>query len=83
MTTGHESLPGAVSQASLVRGEFEAIRPTLVTALDQNNGESDSVEILNDYVLIVDGTCTFEVIAIEGGGETHVIRVTGRSVGRV
>lgn len=63
----------------LLLGAAEDItRPTLVTALDQNNGESESIEILNDYVIVTDGSCRFEVITIEGGGSTHVIRVTGR-----
>ena len=48
-----------------------------VTATDVDTGESDSVVIENDYVLICDGTCTMSVQAHANG--THVITIKGRS----
>jgi hypothetical protein len=49
---------------------------TQVTATDIDSGESESVTICNDYVIVADGSCTYTVQAHANG--THVITVKGR-----
>lgn len=48
---------------------------TRVTATDTETGESETVEIENNYVLIREGTCRLTHTQITYG--THVLTVTG------
>ncbi len=50
---------------------------TEVTARDTDTGESQTVTITDDYVLITDGSCERSGVQAHGNG-THVITVKGR-----
>ena len=47
---------------------------TRVTAKDISTGESDSVELLDDYILITDGKCELTHTQVYANG-THVLTV--------
>lgn len=49
---------------------------TAVTARDLGSGESETVEIVNDYVVVTDGTCEVAGVQVHANG-THVITVKG------
>ena len=51
---------------------------TEVTARDTETGESQTIVIENDYVLIVDGTCYRDSVQANVGTGTHTLVVKGR-----
>lgn len=57
---------------------------TRVTATDLDTGESTTWEILDTYVLIVDGVCYLDGQQIYGNG-THTLTIKGggRGVGKL
>lgn len=52
--------------------------PTEVTARDTETGESQTITIENDYVVITDGTCHRASVQANVGTGTHTLVVKGR-----
>lgn len=48
-----------------------------VTVLDTESGDTETVTIENDYVIVAAGTCEYSVQAYGNG--THVLTVKGRA----
>lgn len=56
----------------------EQRKGTKVTCTDPETGRTDSVVIVDDYVLIVDGSCYRDSVDANLGTGTHTLVVKGR-----
>lgn len=56
---------------------MSAERLTRVTSTDIESGESESIEIGHDYVLVTSGDCYVAHTAAHANG-THVVTIKGR-----